>query len=407
MQFPYKLPLLLDGATGTNLIKCGLESGVCVEKWILDNPDILINLQTEYVNAGSDVITAPTFGANPYKLSQYELDEQTEDINKSLVLLSKKACSENTLIAGDVSPTGLFVQPFGDNSFIEIISIYRRQAKALSEYVDFFLIETMMTLSDLRAAVIAFRKTNKPIFVTITINEDGRTLSGSTALSCLITLQELGISAFGLNCSFGADKMIEIFKEIAPYAKVPLIAKPNAGLPDNNGNYNTDCRDMAKDCEKLLKNGVEIIGGCCGTDPTHIKELRKLLDNFKFNEINIEKQDTSLIFANETQVFFLEPDSIEVSEPIECKPDMSDEIMEINESSNDVLSVIINSPDDAIDFSNNAHMSNLPVMFMSNNEVALKMALMLYQGRALVDGQTFTDKDLLKKIAEKYGAVIY
>lgn len=414
MDFPFRLPLLLDGATGTNLYERGLPAGECVEQWVAQNPSAILELQGAFVRAGSDVLYAPTFSANKEKLSHYGLREQVAELNAQLVALSKQAAADAkgkaVLIGGDMSPSGLFVEPFGETSFTELIAIYSEQAAALKAAgVDYFALETMMSLTDIRAAVIACRKQQLPIFVTITVDENGMTLTGATALSCLIVAQSMGVVAFGLNCSNGPEQMLEIIQQIAPYAQIPLIAKPNAGPPDPlvPGKHALSPEQMAEQCAPLLESGVQILGGCCGNTPAHVAKLRALVDGFDFSSVQVDKEDTSLVFANETQTFFLLPDAIEVSEPLECSVDMVDELLELSEGSLDVICVRVGTPDDAYQFSLNAHMAKLPVMFLSDNEIALKTALMLYQGRALVDCGSDMDDKVLQSIAAKYGAVVY
>lgn len=403
------LPLLLDGATGSNLIARGLPSGVCVEEWILDNPQVLIGLQREFIEAGSDVVYAPTFSANRIKLAHFGLEDKTADFNRRLVALSKEAAGGKALVAGDLSPTGEFVEPYGELSFSEMTDVYKEQAAALNEAgVDLFVIETMMSLAEIRAAVLACRKFGKPVFVTVTVDEYGRTLTGATALSCLISLQGLGVSAFGLNCSHGPDKMTDILKGIAPYARIPLIAKPNAGQPDEDGNYDLTPEGMAQGIVPLLQNGARIIGGCCGSTPAHVAALRRALDGFDFSAVSAEEQDVSLVLANEQQVFFLSADGIESSRPLECSLDMADELVELcDETSVDVITVELLSPEDAYLFSQNAHMARLPVMFRSESGPALKAALLSYHGRAMVDSSCELPREELCAIAAKYGAVLY
>lgn len=408
-NIPIRLPIVLDGATGSNLIARGLPAGVCVEEWILDNPDVLIGLQREFIESGADIIYAPTFSANRVKLSHFGLEDKVGEFNTRLVELSKKAAGGKALVAGDISPTGEFCEPFGDMSFTEMIDVYTEQASALKEAgVDLYVIETMMSLAEIRAAVIACRKFKLPIFVTVTVDEHGRTLTGATALSCLICLQGMGISAFGLNCSHGPDKMAEIMAELNRYSKIPLIAKPNAGQPDEDGNYNLSPEEMGKDFLPLLENGARIFGGCCGTTPKHLSEIRRAVDGFDFSAVpQAEKESTDLILSNETQLFFLAADGLECSEPLTCGVDMADELLDLSETSLDVITIELISPDDAYQFSQNAHMARLPVMFSSNNEKALKSALLSYHGRAMIDSNCDLPEETLKAVAGKYGAVIY
>lgn len=406
-----KLPVLLDGATGSNLMKRGLPTGVCVEEWILDNPQVLIQLQKEFLQAGSDVIYAPTFSANRVKLEQFGMEDKVKDYNIRLVGLSKQAVNESgksALVAGDISPTGEFTEPFGEMTFKEMTEIYKEQAEALNEAgADLIVIETMMSLTEIRAAVFACREFKKPVFVTITVDEHGKTLTGATALSCLISLQGMGISAFGLNCSYGADKMADIIKEITPYAEIPVIAKPNAGQPDEDGCYNLTPDKMARDTQQLLKYGVKILGGCCGSTPDHIKALRKTIDDFDFSSVKTEASNEEVILANENQVFYLSNDKIESSEPLKCSVDMADELLEISDTNTDVITIDVETTDDAYAFSQNMHMARLPVMFRSDSEAALREALFYYNGKAMVDSHTSIDSEILKQISDEYGALIY
>ena len=228
-----RFPLILDGATGTELQKRGYTGDVCAEQWTLDHPDAIIDIQRGYVAAGSQVVYTPTFGANRRKLEESGLFNCTADYNRRLAELSAQAVQGKALRAGDMSPTGAFLAPLGDVSFEELVDIYTEQAAGLERAgVDLFVIETMMTLSDARAAVLAVRSvSDKPIFVTFTCDENGRSVSGTDITAALVVLQGMGIDAFGLNCSAGPEQMLLQLKRLREYARVPLIAKPNAGMP--------------------------------------------------------------------------------------------------------------------------------------------------------------------------------
>ena len=176
-----RFPLILDGATGTELQKCGYKGDVSAEQWVLENPDSIIGIQKGYVKAGSNVLYSPSFGANRRKLEEHGIFNKTADYNRRLAALSQKAADGRAFVAGDISPTGLFLSPLGEASFEELVDIYTEQAAGLEQAgVDLFVIETMMTLSDARAAVLAVRSvSDKPIFVTFTCDENGRSLSGT------------------------------------------------------------------------------------------------------------------------------------------------------------------------------------------------------------------------------------
>ncbi len=271
--------LFLDGATGTNLMKAGMPAGVCPENWILEHKDVMLNLQRSYAEAGADIIYAPTFTGNRIKLADYGLGDRIEEINTELVKLTKEA-APGALVAGDITMTGRQLKPIGDLDFEELIEVYKQQIKILEAAgCDLLVVETMMSLQECRAALIAAKEvTDLAVMVTLTFEADGRTLYGSDAASSAITLEALGACAIGANCSTGPDKMVSIISDMAAVTSIPIIAKPNAGLPsvDENGNteYDMDCDTFVKEMEQLVNAGASIIGGCCGTTPEYIKGIK-------------------------------------------------------------------------------------------------------------------------------------
>jgi 5-methyltetrahydrofolate--homocysteine methyltransferase len=270
--------LLLDGATGTELQKKGMPSGVSPEKWVLENPDALISLQRDYFQAGSRAVLSFTFGGNRLKLDEYGLGDAAREINRSLVKVSRQAAGKDGLVAGDISATGRFVQPFGDLPFEAAVNIYKEQVAGLIEGgVDFFIIETMIDLQEARAALLAVKEScDLPVCVSITFNEDGRTLTGTDPVSALITLQALGADAVGCNCSTGPQNMLEFVRAMRPFAKVPLLAKPNAGLPkliDGETVFDMGLDEFGKYGPLLIEAGVTLLGGCCGTSPSYIASI--------------------------------------------------------------------------------------------------------------------------------------
>lgn len=275
--------LFLDGATGSNLQKRGMPSGVCPEKWILENEDIFIGLQKEYVEAGSNILYAPTFTSNRIKLKEFDLEDKIQEINHKLVALSKRAAEGKAFIAGDLTMTGLQLKPMGSLDFEELVDIYKEQITYLVEAgVDLLVVETMMSLQESRAALIAAKEVcDLPVMVTMTFEADGRALYGTDVLTAAITLESLGADAFGVNCSTGPAQMIPMFEKLQSAVKIPLIAKPNAGMPtlDENGNtvYGLGCEEFAKEVKMLWERGASILGGCCGTTPMHIKTMISLM----------------------------------------------------------------------------------------------------------------------------------
>ena len=204
-----RFPLILDGATGTELQKRGYTGESCAEQWVLEHPETIREVQRGYLDAGSRVVYAPTFGANRQKLEERGIMNRTAEYNRRLAALSQEAAAGRAWVAGDIAPTGLFLAPLGEASFEELVDIYTEQAAGLEEAgVDLYAIETMMTLSDARAAVLAVRSvSDKPIFVSFTCDPTGRTLTGTDVAAALTVLQGMGVSAFGLNCSAGPAQM--------------------------------------------------------------------------------------------------------------------------------------------------------------------------------------------------------
>lgn len=276
-----KGPVLLDGATGTNLQKAGMPVGVCPEQWILENSEVLIDLQKRYVEAGTDILFAPTFTASRIKLKEYGLEDHLEEMNRKLVALSKEAAKgTNALVAGDLTMTGEQLYPLGDLMFEDLVDVYKEQAKIIAEAgADLFVVETMMSLQECRAAVLAIREVcDLPVMVSLTYNEDGRTLYGTDPVTAVVVMQSLGADAVGMNCSTGPEAMLEPIAKMAEYAAIPLLAKPNAGMPeliDGQTVFNVEPEEFAEVGKKLVEEGVAIIGGCCGTTPEHIRALKE------------------------------------------------------------------------------------------------------------------------------------
>ena len=277
--------VFLDGATGSNLQKAGMPAGVCPEQWILENPDSLIQLQKSYLHRGTDIIYAPTFSANRVKLAEYGLEARIEEMNRELVGLSKRAvgaymvekrsAESIPLIAGDVTMTGKLLKPLGPLSFEEAVEVYKEQMRYLADAgVDLFVIETMMSLQETRAALIAAGEVcDLPVMVTMTFDETAHTLYGTEPETAMLVLQGLGADAVGVNCGAGPEKCLEIVRRMKSVANVPVIAKPNAGMPKlvaGETVYDQTPEVFANEMKALVEAGAGILGGCCGTTPDHI-----------------------------------------------------------------------------------------------------------------------------------------
>jgi 5-methyltetrahydrofolate--homocysteine methyltransferase len=278
--------MLLDGAFGTELQKRGMPAGVCPEQWVLEHPAVIVALQKEYFTAGSNAVYTCTFGANRLKLSEFGLGDQVVPINRQIVALAREAAGGNGLIAGDISATGTFIRPLGELPFEDGVNIFKEQVQGLlAGGVDFFVIETMIDLQEARAALLAVKEScDLPVCVSLTFSEDQRTLTGSDPLTALITLQSMGADAVGCNCSTGPGQMLSIITALKPYAKVPLLAKPNAGLPklvEGRTRFDMQADEFAGYVQPLVAAGVNLIGGCCGTTPEYIQKVAAALVGLK------------------------------------------------------------------------------------------------------------------------------
>ncbi len=423
--------LVLDGATGTELQDAGLPQGACPEAWVLDNPDKLISVQKRYFAAGSDAVYTCTFGANRLKLKEFGLADKAMEINRKLALISREAAGKNKLIAGDIGPTGSFVEPFGDLPFEEAVEIFKEQATGLLKGgVDLFVIETMMDIQEARAALIAIKELcDLPVIVSMTFTGEGQTLTGTTPETALVTLQSLGASAVGCNCSVGPQAMLSIIMGMKPFATVPILAKPNAGLPKlikGKTVFDMGADEFASFGPAFVKAGVNLIGGCCGTKPEYINRLAAAVKG-----LNPEKPSISSLSAlsSSRKTIFLssnQPLKI-IGERInptgkkllqeELKAGKFKEVrrfaVEQKQKGADILDVNAGMP--GIDEKSTlfaivkllTHVSDLPLCVDSSKPEAIEAALRIYPGRALINsisGEKEKMKQLLP-IAAKYGAM--
>ena len=278
-----KNPLLLDGATGSNLMTAGMPRGVCTETWILKHRDILKELQQSYVNAGSRVLYAPTFGANRMNLSLHHLEEHIKEMNDALVSLARESAKDMAFVAGDITTTGKMMEPAGDLTYETAFEVYKEQISYLSQAgVDFIIAETMINIEETLAAVDAASQVcDLPVLCSMTVEADGSIFSGGNAVEAALALESAGASAVGINCSVGPDQLVSVVRNIKEAVSIPVIAKPNAGMPviDDKGNavYSMGAAEFAKHMKVLVENGASIIGGCCGTTPEYIKAVAEIL----------------------------------------------------------------------------------------------------------------------------------
>ena len=278
-QLSQQRVLVLDGATGSCLRSAGMPVGVSTELWALEHPDVIRTLQRDYVNAGSDIIYAPTFSANRLGLSMHGLENRLAEINAGLVALSREASGGRALVAGDLTTTGKALEPKGDMTYQQLLDLYAEQIDVLAHAgVDLLVAETMLSIDETMAVVEAAHSVcDLPVMCSMTLEADGQLLFGGSAVDAVESLQALGAAAVGLNCSVGPDQLESVVSSMKAVASVPLIVKPNAGMPvmDEHGvaHYSMTPDAFAASMKKLLWRGARLVGGCCGTSPEYIRAL--------------------------------------------------------------------------------------------------------------------------------------
>ncbi len=434
--------IFLDGATGSNLQREGMPAGVCPEQWILEHPECFIALQKRYLHRGGDILYAPTFTANRIKLAEYGLADKLEEMNRQLVELSKRAVGEYMVeqrnarfipyIAGDVTMTGQLLAPLGPLSFEEAVNVYKEQIQVLVRAgVDLLIIETMMSLQEARAALIAAGETcNLPVMVTMTFDDTAHTLYGTEPETAMIVLQGLGADAVGVNCGAGPEKSEEIVRRMKAVANVPVIAKPNAGMPrfvDGETVYSQSPEEFAEGMKRLVEAGAGILGGCCGTTPEHIEYLCEKLS--KTYPPHISETPVSAVTNERRTVYVsLNGSFLPVGERI--NPTGKKKFQEAlragdtsmaaefarEQEENGAAILDINVGMGGIDekemmcriVEEVSQITNLPLSIDTSDAAVMEAALRIYPGRALVNSVSLEEgrAELLFPLVKKYGAMV-
>ena len=426
-------PVILDGAFGTELIKRGMPEGVCPELWALKNPEITVAILQEYQRSGSQIVYIPSFGANAKKLAAYGLQDQVFELNRALAELAKKAVPQ-CFAFGDLAPTGEFVEPYGDLDFESTVEIYREQSSALlAGGADGIVIETMMDLQEARAALLGAKANpgDFPVIVTMTFDASGRSLTGVDPVSALVTLQALGADAFGCNCSSGPEEMAKILEKLKPYAQIPLIAKPNAGLPkfqDGKTVFSMDAKNFSTFGKMLFDAGAALLGGCCGTTPEHIKALKESLKDAGAPFVNSDPIRAVVASPSRYRVLDANTPFSVIGERInptgkkalqaELREGKTDMVFDfaIQQTQSGAALLDVNMGMAGISEKDMMHKSlkriiratDLPLCIDTTDPETLEAALRLYPGRALYNSVS-AEKERLEKnlpVAAKYGAML-
>lgn len=426
-------PVILDGATGSNLQEAGMKMGVCPEQWILEHPEAIVRLQKAYVAAGTNILYAPTFTANRIKLAEYGLEGSLREMNHKLAVLSREAAqgAPDVYVAGDISMTGQQLYPIGDMQFEELVEIYKEQVQALEEAgVDLYIVETMMSLQECRAAVLAIKElSKKPVMVSLTYEETGRTLFGTDPGTAIIVLQSLGADVVGINCSTGPDQMIAQVKAMYEVANIPILVKPNAGLPklvDGKTVYDMQPQEFAEAVRTLAECGARIFGGCCGTTPAHIKAMTDALKEVTLLPVRNVRRRFLASERGHTEILLDGPFTI-VGERInptgkkklqaELREGRLDLVCEmaVQQEKNDAAILDINMGMNGIDEKEMmlntiyevSSLVDLPLCIDSSHVDIIEAALRIYPGRALINSISLEKEKFehLIPIAAKYGAM--
>lgn len=421
--------LYFDGAMGTVLQNRGLKLGEVPEMFNMTHPEVIEEIHREYLSAGSNFVTTNTFGANRYKLEH--TDCSVEQMISQAVKIAKRAKEDfpNTYVALDVGSTGKMIEPVGDVAFEEIYEVFKEQVVAGEKAgCDVVLFETFTDIYELKAAVLAAKEnTNLPIFATMSFEENGRTFFGTSIESMILTLEGLGVSALGVNCSLGPKQLKPIVEEIVNTAHIPVMVQPNAGLPIMEGDtvkYDITSDEFAEYLLEFAKMGVLILGGCCGTNAEYIAKMVSKVKETNYVKPNVPRvtgicSAAKAVYFDDTVVIGerLNPTGKKMLQAALRKQDMDyvlREAIKQQEQGAHVLDVNMGLPDiDEVAMLKKAvkevqGMVNLPLQIDSSNVQALEEACRIYNGKPLINSVNGKKESLeaILPIAKKYGACI-
>ncbi len=274
-------PILSDGAMGTMLQSEGMAPGACPELWNVDNPAAVKRVHAAYIAAGSRIICTNTFGGTRIKLAAYGLEDRVGELNSAGVALAREIAGDDHFVAASIGPTGQFLEPLGDLSFDDAVAVFAEQAAAqASGGADAILMETFSDLEELKAALVGAKTTGLPCFCTMAFDTGGRTMMGVDPVKAAVELAEAGADAVGANCGIGPDGMMEVIRRMREATDILIMAQPNAGLPrvvEGNVIFDATPDDLAEFAAQSAALGVNIIGGCCGSTPDHIRAMAQRL----------------------------------------------------------------------------------------------------------------------------------
>lgn len=418
--------ILLDGGFGTELMKKGLLPSEDTVNAVFDHPEWVKEIHKTYIDAGSNIIFADTFGANAFKLENSK-HTVSECINKAISLAKETAAGTDTLVALDVSTTGKLLAPSGELTFESAYDCYKEVCICGEKAgADIICLETFTDLREARIALLAAKEnTNLPVTATLSFDENGLTMNGSSAACVATTLIAAGADAVGLNCSLGPDKLSGVVEEFLKYSSVPVIVKPNAGLPDlKTGKYSMCAEEFASLMTGFYEKGALILGGCCGTSPQYIAELKKHLEKAEIKEKSeiikgVISGATSAVVLNEPRVIgerinptgkkkfkeALERNDLDyiLNEGL-SQVEAGADILDVNVGHSEIdeeemMQKVVTSLQGSI---------GLPLQLDSTSPEVLEKALRIYTGKAIINSVNGEEKSLssVLPLAKKYGAAI-
>lgn len=418
---------MLDGGMGTMLQQSGLEPGASPDLLSLTNPELITSIHRAYIEAGSDVIYANTFGANRFKLG--DCGYRLEEVIDSAVKAAKAACGEESMVALDVGPLGELLEPMGTLSFENAYDAFAQVTKqGAASGADLIVIETMTDLYEVKAAVLAAKETTRlPVLVSMTFEESGRTFTG-TSIECMVAaLEGLGVDAVGINCSLGPVEILPLAEKMCALTDLPVFIKPNAGLPDpRTGTYDIGPDQFAMAMKDYLKLGISMAGGCCGTTPEYIAKMKEIFSAAGEPEPVKKLADRSVICSSSKAVTVdhvtVIGERINPTGKKRLKQALIDQdydyvlsqAVEQVDAGAQVLDVNVGVPD--IDDVNVLPMvvkqiqaiTDLPLQIDSSNPAAIEAALRVYNGKAIVNSVNGEEGvlDAILPIVKKYGAAV-
>lgn len=417
--------IFFDGAMGTQLQSYGIKQGESSESWNKTHPEIITRIHKDYFEAGANIATANTFGANPLKI------ENVDEIVALAIANAKKAMTgNNQFVALDIGPTGKLLKPLGDLDFEDAVSAFAETVRAGARAgADLILIETMSDPYEMKAAVLAAKEnSNLPIFATFVLDENGKTVTGCDISAMVAMLEGLGVDALGVNCSLGAEQLKKHIPTLVEASSCPVIVNPNAGMPvisDGKTYYKQDATGFANHMKEIADMGARILGGCCGTTPTHIKAITTILNGVKPKEISIKNETVVSSYSHacyfkekailigerinptgksrlkaalrENDIDYLLKEAINQEEKGADMLDVNVGLPEINEE--EVLCQAIKEIQ---------AITTLPLQIDTSNPKALESALRIYNGKALVNSVNGKKESMeaVFPIVKKYGGTV-